>query len=74
MSPDTTWRRSAACWHSADRYNSSLTAPGAKCNGLNHALDRGELLATTSGDAVMATIARWFGVPLTTNAEIDAMP
>ena len=24
-------------------------------------------------DAVMATIAKWFGVPLTTNAEIDAM-
>ena len=30
-------------------------------------------MTTTSGDAVMATIAKWFGVPLTTNAEIDAM-
>jgi uncharacterized protein (DUF1501 family) len=45
------------------RYNSSLTAPGAKCNGLNHSLDRGEMLPTTSGDAVVATIAKWFGVP-----------
>ena len=30
---------------------------------LNHALSRGELLATTSGDAVVATVAKWFGVP-----------
>jgi len=45
------------------RYNSSLTAPGAKCNGLNHSLDRGEMLPTTSSDAVVGTIAKWFGVP-----------
>lgn len=30
---------------------------------LNHALSRGELLATTSSDAVVATVAKWFGVP-----------
>ena len=51
----------------------SLTAPGARCNGLNHALDRGELLATTSGDAVLATIANWFGVPLGNLTQVDAM-
>ncbi len=73
VSPDTTCGAVPRVGIPPDRYNSSLTAPGAKCNGLNHALDRGELLATTSGDAVMATIAKWFGVPLTTNAEIDAM-
>ena len=33
----------------------------------------GELLATTSGDAVMATIAKWFGVPMPTNADVDAL-
>ena len=32
-------------------------------NQLNHALQRGELLPTTSSDAVVATIAKWFGVP-----------
>jgi uncharacterized protein (DUF1501 family) len=32
-------------------------------NQLNHALSRGELLPTTSTDAVVATIAQWFGVP-----------
>lgn len=32
-------------------------------NKLNHALQRGELLPTTSSDAVVATIAKWFGVP-----------
>lgn len=52
---------------------SGPTTPGARCAGLNHCLSRGELLATTSGDAVMATIAKWFGVPMTTNAEVDAM-
>ena len=31
-------------------------------NQLNHALSRGELLPTTSSDAVVATIAKWFGV------------
>ena len=36
---------------------------GSRCKGLNHMLDRGELLPTTSGDAVMATIAKWFGIP-----------
>jgi uncharacterized protein (DUF1501 family) len=34
-------------------------------NQLNHALSRGELLPTTSSDAVVATIAKWFGVPVT---------
>jgi uncharacterized protein (DUF1501 family) len=55
-----------------DPYSGPTTA-GARCNGLNHCLSRGELLATTSGDAVMATIAKWFGVPMTTNAEVDAL-
>lgn len=32
-------------------------------NKLNHSLSRGELLPTTSSDAVVATIAKWFGVP-----------
>ena len=32
-------------------------------NQLNHMLSRGELLPTTSSDAVVATIAQWFGVP-----------
>lgn len=46
-----------------DRYdNTTGTAPGAKCNGLNHSLDRGEMLPTMSGDAYIATIARWFGI------------
>ncbi len=30
---------------------------------LNHMLQRGELLPTTSSDAVVATIAQWFGIP-----------
>lgn len=34
-------------------------------NKLNHSLQRGELLPTTSSDAVVATIAKWFGVPPT---------
>jgi uncharacterized protein (DUF1501 family) len=38
------------------------TGPGGKTNGLNHALDRGELLPTMASDAYIATIARWFGV------------
>ena len=66
-------RRSAACWHSAGSLQQLAHGAGRQVQRLNHALDRGELLATTSGDAVMATIAKWFGVPLTTNAEIDAM-
>ena len=33
-------------------------------NQLNHSLQRGELLPTTSSDAVVATIAKWFGVPV----------
>ena len=32
-------------------------------NKLNHALSRGELLPTTASDAVIGTIATWFGVP-----------
>lgn len=55
-----------------DPYSGPTTA-GARCNGLNHMLSRGELLATTSGDAVMATIAKWFGVPMPTNADVDAL-
>ena len=46
-----------------DRYSAPNTA-GLRCNGLNHLLDRGELLPTTSSDAVVATVAKWFGVPL----------
>jgi uncharacterized protein (DUF1501 family) len=38
------------------------SAPGGKCDGLNHSLDRGELLPTMASDAYIATIARWFGV------------
>jgi uncharacterized protein (DUF1501 family) len=34
-------------------------------NKLNHALSRGELLPTTSSDAVIGTIAKWFGIPAT---------
>jgi hypothetical protein len=30
---------------------------------LNHSLDRGELLPTMASDAMVATIANWFGVP-----------
>jgi hypothetical protein len=30
---------------------------------LNHSLDRGELIATMASDAMVATIANWFGVP-----------
>jgi hypothetical protein len=45
-----------------DRYNNTLTAPGARANGLNHSLSRGEMLPTMSSDAYVATIARWFGV------------
>ncbi len=52
---------------------SGATTPGARCAGLNHCLSRGELLATTSGDAVMATIARWFGVPMPTTTDVDAL-
>ena len=43
--------------------NSTASAPGSRCNGLNHSLSRGDLLPTTSSDAVVATIAKWFGVP-----------
>jgi uncharacterized protein (DUF1501 family) len=35
---------------------------GLRANGLNHCLDRGELLPTMASDAYVATIARWFGV------------
>ncbi|MCZ2135091.1 MAG: DUF1501 domain-containing protein [Burkholderiales bacterium] len=73
MSPDLNCGAVPRVGMPPDRYNGSLTAPGARCNGLNHALDRGELLATTSGDAVLATIANWFGVPLGTAAQVDAM-
>jgi uncharacterized protein (DUF1501 family) len=42
--------------------NEGNTGPGGKAAGLNHSLDRGELLVTMASDAYMATIARWFGV------------
>ena len=42
--------------------NEGNTSPGGKAAGLNHSLDRGELLVTLSSDAYLATIARWFGV------------
>jgi uncharacterized protein (DUF1501 family) len=45
-----------------NRYDNTLTAPGARTNGLNHSLGRGEMLPTMSSDAYVATIARWFGV------------
>jgi uncharacterized protein (DUF1501 family) len=45
-----------------NRYTAPNTA-GERCHGLNHMLDRGELLPTTSSDAVVATVAQWFGVP-----------
>jgi uncharacterized protein (DUF1501 family) len=32
-------------------------------NKLNHSLNRGELLPTMASDAMVATIAQWFGVP-----------
>jgi uncharacterized protein (DUF1501 family) len=35
---------------------------GLRANGLNHSLDRGELLPNMASDAYVATIARWFGV------------
>lgn len=55
-----------------DPYSGATTA-GARCAGLNHCLSRGELVATTSGDAVMATIAKWFGVPMPTTSDVDAL-
>lgn len=36
--------------------------PGGKCEGLNHSLDRGELLPTMASDAYIATVARLFGI------------
>jgi uncharacterized protein (DUF1501 family) len=51
-------------------YEQGNTGPGAKAAGLNHSLDRGELLVTLSSDAYMATIARWFGV---TTAQLPAI-
>lgn len=46
---------------------------------LNHSLNRGELLPTTSGDAVVATIANWFFTapsstnPMATTSEVNAL-
>lgn len=55
-------------WYDSSEGN---TGPGGKTGGgLNHSLDRGELLATLSSDAYMATIARWFGV---TNAQLPGI-
>ncbi|MGL5005752.1 MAG: DUF1501 domain-containing protein, partial [Casimicrobium sp.] len=54
-------------WYESNQGNNG---PNGKCNGLNHALDRGELLPTLSSDAYLATIARWFGVPGGTLATI----
>jgi hypothetical protein len=33
-------------------------------NQLNHSLSRGEMLASMSSDAMLATITKWFGVPI----------
>jgi uncharacterized protein (DUF1501 family) len=44
--------------------------PGGKCEGLNHSLDRGELLPTMASDAYIATVARWFGI---TPAQLDTV-
>ncbi|TAG70500.1 MAG: DUF1501 domain-containing protein, partial [Burkholderiales bacterium] len=33
-------------------------------NQLNHSLGRGEMLASMSSDAMLATITKWFGVPI----------
>lgn len=46
------------------------SAPGGKCDGLNHSLERGELLPTMASDAYIATVARWFGV---TPAQLDTV-
>jgi uncharacterized protein (DUF1501 family) len=35
-------------------------------NQLNHMLSRGDMLPTTSSDAVVATVAQWFGIPSAT--------
>ncbi len=65
MSEDSTAGAVPRCGVPPRWYDSSegSTGPGGKTGGgLNHSLDRGELLATLSSDAYMATIARWFGV------------
>jgi uncharacterized protein (DUF1501 family) len=46
------------------------SGPGGKCEGLNHSLDRGELLPTMACDAYIATVARWFGV---SPSQLDAV-
>jgi uncharacterized protein (DUF1501 family) len=46
------------------------SAPGGKCEGLNHSLDRGELLPTMASDAYIATVAAWFGI---TPAQLDTV-
>ncbi len=38
------------------------TVVGTRANGLNFALERGELIPNMASDAYVATIARWFGV------------
>ena len=38
-------------------------------NKLSHALQRGELLPTMASDAVVATIAKWFGLSTACSAE-----
>ena len=43
--------------------NSTASALRSRRNGFNHPLSRRELLPTTSSDAVVATITKWFGVP-----------
>jgi uncharacterized protein (DUF1501 family) len=53
-----------------NRSDNTLTAPGSRANGLNHSLSRGEMLATMSSDAYVATIARWYGVPATRLASV----
>jgi uncharacterized protein (DUF1501 family) len=43
-----------------------LPVPGIPAGSelyLNHSLDRGEMLPTMASDAMVATVAKWFGVP-----------
>jgi uncharacterized protein (DUF1501 family) len=46
------------------------TVIGTRANGLNHSLERGELLPNMASDAYVATIARWFGVSTTDIATV----
>ncbi len=65
LSTDTTAGAAPRVGLPPNRSDNTLTAPGARANGLNHSLGRGEMLPTMSSDAYAATIARWFGVDAT---------